>query len=56
MSKPGWKTSEFWVTAAVLLTPFLQAAGIPVEAGVTEQLVGAAYALGRSLYKAFAGR
>ncbi len=53
--KSGWKTSEFWVTIAVLVSPILNGLGIPVETGVTEQLVGAAYALGRSIFKAFKG-
>ena len=51
--KPGWKTSEFWVTLAVVVSPILNGLGIPIEAGVTETFVAGAYALGRSLYKAF---
>ena len=50
--KSGWKTSEFWVTIAMLGTVVANSVGVPIEVGVAEAFVGAAYALGRSIYKA----
>lgn len=61
--KPGWKTSEFWLTSAATVVGALLASGaIPDESGFGKALGAAAMVLGalgysvvRSLVKAKAG-
>lgn len=54
MTKPGWKTTEFWGAAVAALVPILnQAFGweLPTEALVSLAVVVAGYALSRGLAK-----
>lgn len=57
--KPGWKTSEFWVTVAGTLLPLLNESGalgfrIPVETVIQGIYAIMAYVGSRSLLKAVA--
>jgi len=51
LKKPGWQTSEFWVTLAAIGAPFI---GVPVDQMST--IVAAAYSLSRGIYKAMSGK
>jgi hypothetical protein len=56
-NKPGWKTSEFWVTMATVVGGLLQAGfakntGAGIAGMVISTAAGAAYTAGRSYTKA----
>ncbi len=58
--KPGWKTTEFYLSLAALLLGALYASGLMSDAGTTAKLAGLAastlgalgYTVSRSLLKA----
>jgi hypothetical protein len=51
LKKPGWQTSEFWVTLAAIGAPFM---GLPVD--LMTGIVAAAYTMSRGIYKAVSGK
>ena len=44
MEKPGYKTSEFWLTIAAFIVSALMASGVAVEGSVLAQVIGFASA------------
>ncbi len=58
-TKPGWKTSEFWMNVAGMLLGAVMASGVIAEGNTMIQAIGglavmicpAAYAAGRGLAK-----
>jgi hypothetical protein len=58
--KPGWKTTEFWLTALAMIVALLYASGLVADGSSLEQalafvsavLVSLGYTAGRSLAKA----
>ena len=38
--RPGWKTSEFWVTFVVATVSLMFTSGVVVEGSTTEKVVG----------------
>ena len=55
IGRPGVKTSEFWVTVAVLVASMLEGAGVDIEVGMAESLAAGLYALSRALFKTSGG-
>jgi len=50
-TKPGWKTTEFWLTCIGMAAQFL--AGIPLpQATLAAAALGGVYTIGRSVVKA----
>jgi len=55
--KPGWKTTEFWLSAAVSLIGLLMASGVIEPGGAWDKIVGLASAALSSLgYSASRGQ
>lgn len=56
--KPGWQTSEFWITAVTVVGAISTAiAGVPLSpvAGIAAGVGAAAYAISRGIVKARSG-
>lgn len=54
--KPGWKTTEFWLSLATTVWAVASHALPPVVQGVVAAVATGAYAIGRAVTKAHAAK
>jgi hypothetical protein len=50
-TKPGWQTTEFWLSLIAAITPYLISAVPPQWAVVASTVLGGLYGIGRAAIK-----
>jgi hypothetical protein len=50
-TKPGWQTTEFWLSLVAAITPYLISAVPPQWAVIASTVLGGLYGIGRAAIK-----